>query len=151
MFGELPLLCFYFLNLELLIAYTIKLKEVQEEILHFKQDLTSSIWNGILKRSQNLCYSVGILFSYEQQNLPICIYRYIHNHLHHMYTHLYVYVHLYVCMYIVYIIKVCVKVCSKEVLKTEITSYFAYHQVTQNSPINGEFNWFLWLNFQIPF
>lgn len=73
-FGELPLLCFYFLNLELLIAYIVKLKEVQEDILHFRQDLTSSIQNDILKQSQILCYSVGILFSYEQQNLPMYIY-----------------------------------------------------------------------------
>lgn len=87
MFGELPLLCFYFLNLELLIAYTVKLKEVQD-ILYFRQDLTSSIQNGILKQSQILSDSVGILFSYEEQNVSMCKYPSIQ------------YIHIYICMYI---------------------------------------------------
>lgn len=71
MFGELPLLCFCFLNLKLLIAYTVKLKEVQD-ILYFRQDLTFSIQNVIFKLSQILSYSVGILFSYEKQNVSMC-------------------------------------------------------------------------------
>lgn len=98
MFGELPLLCFYFLNLELLIAYTAKLKEVQD-ILHFRQDLTSSIQNVILKLSQILSSSVGILFSYEEQNVTMCKYTSIK----------YIHTSIYVCIYIAYILNICMQ------------------------------------------